>query len=174
MSLKFWKKRQIHCEVGTFLRTTIKKLTYTELYTPSAAPYLLPLAAPVWLRWSRWATALLLKAPSSYPSFPPSSPLLPSSPLRFFLTPPGGGPDGAARTDSWSTSVFPATDSEGDYCKCREFFLFDQTRYSFCNPKPNIITDHLIAGYLDVLEQVRGGQVNSFEGFQFILQALER
>lgn len=173
MSLKFWKKRQIHCEVGTFFWTTIKKLT-TELYTPSAAPYLLPLAAPVWLRWSRWATALLLKAPSSYPSFPPSSPLLPSSPLRFFLTPPGGGPDGAARTDSWSTSVFPATDSEGDYCKCREFFLFDQTRYSFCNPKPNIITDHLIAGYLDVLEQVRGGQVNSFEGFQFILQALER
>lgn len=54
------------------------------------------------------------------------------------------------------------------------FFLFDQTRYSFCNPKTNIITDHLIAGYLDVLEQVRGGQVNSFEGFQFILQALER
>lgn len=55
-----------------------------------------------------------------------------------------------------------------------ESFLFDQARYSFCNPTPNIITDHLIAGYLDVLEQVRGGQVNSFEAFQFILQALER
>lgn len=37
--------------------------------------------------------------------------------------------------------------------------------------KPNIY--HLITGYLDILELVCRGYVNSFDAFQFILQALE-
>lgn len=58
VSLKFWKIGKIQCQDGKFWGTMIKTLMYTRLYGPSTRPYHLPSAAPVWLRWYPWGTAL--------------------------------------------------------------------------------------------------------------------